>query len=434
VGKTTVATGLLAALRHAGHRPTAAKVGPDFIDPGYHALASGRPPRNLDAWLCGPEAILPLAARAAAGGGLLVVEGVMGLFDGASDGTASSTADVARLLDAPVLLVVDASAMSGSVAALVHGYATFQPAVRIAGVVLNQVGSPGHEAMLREALAPSGVPVLGALPRDDALRWRDRHLGLVPVAEEPARVGTAVRHLADVVKAHVDLDAVATAARSAPELAAGPVTLPALGPGIRVAVAAGRAFTFTYTDTLDALEAAGAEIVPFDPLTATALPEAIDGLLIGGGFPEVHGPELAANRPLLDDVRRRVDAGLPTWAECGGLLLLATSLDGRPMAGVVPAHGTMTDRLTLGYRHAVSAVASPIGPAGTTMRGHEFHYSALTPAGDALRLASRWGERTDGWATDTLLATYLHHHPGGDPGRVAAFATRSALHRALRMA
>jgi cobyrinic acid a,c-diamide synthase len=432
VGKTTVATGLIAALRAAGHHPAPAKIGPDFIDPGYHALAAGRPPRNLDAWLCGPAAVAPLAARAAAGSELLVVEGVMGLFDGASDGTASSTADVARLLGAPIVLVVDASAMSASVAAVVHGFATFQPDLPVAAVILNQVGSPGHEVMLREALAPIGIPVLGALPRDDALRWRDRHLGLIPVAEHPTEVAAALLRLAAVVRAHVDLEALVALARSAPVHRAGAVPLPPPGPAIRVGVAGGAAFTFTYTDTLDALEAAGAEIVPFDPLAAGALPEAIDGLLVGGGFPEVHGGALAANRPLLDDLSQQITGGLPTWAECGGLLLLARALDGRALAGVIPADGAMTDRLTLGYRQAVTTAPSPIGPAGTRLRGHEFHYSQLDPAGDALVLSSRWGERGEGWATPTLLATYLHHHPGGDPSAVAAFATACALRRALR--
>ena len=379
VGKTTVATGLIAALRAAGHRPATAKVGPDFIDPSYHALASGRPPRNLDAWICGVEAVPPLAARAGAGGDLLIVEGVMGLFDGAGDGTVSSTADVARLLQAPVLLVVDASAMSGSVAAVVHGYATLRPEIAIAGVVLNQVGSPTHEAMLREALAPLGIPVLGALRRDDALRWRDRHLGLVPVAEQPDAVRHSLQRLADVVRGHVDLDGVVALARSAPHQSTRPVPLPAPGPKIRVAVAAGTAFTFTYTDTLEALEAAGAELVPFDPIATSQLPEAVDGLLVGGGFPEVHAAALSANLPLLDQIRRRVIAGLPTWAECGGLLLLAESLDGHPMAGVIAGRAVMTDRLTLGYRQAVTTAASPIGPAGTHCRGHEFHYSELRP-------------------------------------------------------
>lgn len=432
VGKTTVATGLIAALRQAGHRPAAAKVGPDFIDPGYHALASGRPPRNLDAWLCGVDAVAPLAGRAAAGADLLVVEGVMGLFDGAGDGTPSSTADIARLLQAPVLLVVDASAMSASVAALVHGYATLQPDLGIAGVVLNQVGSPTHAAMLCEALAPLGIPVLGALPRDDGLLWRDRHLGLVPVAEEPDQVGRSLQRLAAVVRSHLDLDGVVAIARSAPDRSAAAVALPAPGPPIRVAVAGGAAFTFTYRDTLDALEAAGAEVVPFDPLVATRLPPAVDGLVVGGGFPEVHGVALSANRRLLDDVRDRVRSGLPTWAECGGLLLLAQSLDGHPMAGVIAGHAVMTDRLTLGYRHAVATTASPIGPVGTRIRGHEFHYSQLSPSGRALMLSSKWGQGTDGWATPTLLATYLHHHPGGDPAAVASFARTCALRTALR--
>lgn len=434
VGKTTVATGLLAALRRAGYQPAAAKVGPDFIDPGYHSLACGRPPRNLDAWLCGPEAVRPLAGRAARGCGVLVIEGVMGLYDGASDGRLSSTADVARLLDAPVVLVVDASAMSASVAALVHGYATFDPSVRVGGVILNQVGSDGHELLLREALAPLGIPVLGALRRDDDLRWRDRHLGLVPVAEQPDRVGRALDRLAGHVTARVDLEAVVALARSAPDTAAGPVTLPPPGPRVTVAVAAGRAFTFTYTDTIDAMEAAGADVVAFDPLVDRCLPEGIDGLIIGGGFPEVHAAELADNSGLIADLRRTVRAGTPTWAECGGLLLLAEELDGHPMAAVVPARAAMTGRLTLGYRTATIGVPTPLGGPGTTLTGHEFHYSTVTPAGRALTLSGRFGDRDEGWATPDLLATYLHHHPGGDPGRVAAFVSHCALRRTLRSA
>jgi cobyrinic acid a,c-diamide synthase len=421
VGKTTVATGLLAALRRAGHTPAGAKVGPDFIDPGYHALASGRPPRNLDAWLCGAGVIPALAGRAASGADVLIVEGVMGLFDGSADGTLSSTADVARLLDAPVVLVVDAGAMSGSVAALVHGFASFDPSVRLGGVVLNQVGSPAHEVQLREALAPVGVPVLGALRRDDRLTWRDRHLGLVPVAERPAVVTEALDRLAAAVAEQVDLEAVLRLAASAPPMAVGSVPLPTRSEPVRVAVAAGTAFTFTYTDTLDALVAAGAEPVPFDPLRDESLPHEVDGLIAGGGFPEVYAAELAANRPMLDDVRKRVEAGLPTWAECGGLLWLSRRLDGQEMAGVVPAEATMTGRLTLGYRSATVSAPSPIGPPGTVVRGHEFHYSTTDPAGDALLFRSRFGERPDGFATPTLLATYLHHHPGGDPSAVGHF-------------
>ena len=434
VGKTTVATGLLAALRRAGHRPAGAKVGPDFIDPGYHALACGRPPRNLDAWLCGAEVIPALAGRAAAGAEVLIVEGVMGLFDGSADGTPSSTADVARLLDAPVVLVVDAGAMSASVAALVHGFATFDPSVRLGGVVLNQVGSPAHEVQLREALSPLGLPVLGALARDDRLTWRDRHLGLVPVAERPAVVGEALDRLAAAVAEQVDLEAVLRLAASAPvmDVTAPPLPSPAGTDPVRVAVAAGAAFTFTYTDTLDALVAAGAEPVPFDPLRDEALPEAVDGLIAGGGFPEVYAAELAANRPMLADVRHRILAGLPTWAECGGLLWLCRTLDGRAMAGVVPADAGMTDRLTLGYRAATVTTPSPIGEPGAVVRGHEFHYSTVEPAGDAFIFRSRFGERPDGFASPTLLATYLHHHPGGDPTAVARFVATCRRRRSGR--
>jgi cobyrinic acid a,c-diamide synthase len=426
VGKTTVATGLLAALRRAGHRPAGAKVGPDFIDPGYHSLACGRPPRNLDAWMCGPAVVPALAGRAAAGADVLVVEGVMGLFDGAGDGAPSSTADVARLLDAPVLLVVDASAMSNSVAALVAGYANFDPGVRVAGVVLNRVGSDGHEILLREALEPLGISVVGALRRDDQLTWRDRHLGLVPVVEQAGEVATALDRLAAAISDRIDLAAVLRLAREAPARPVGPVPLPPRvvpqGQAAPVAVAAGAAFSFTYADTLDALVAAGLEPVPFDPRHDPALPDGACGLLAGGGFPEVHGADLSANEPLLAELRRRAADGLPIWAECGGLLWLCRTLDGVPMAGVVPADARMTDRLILGYRTARTAASSPVAPAGAVLRGHEFHYSLVEPPGSALRLEARWGTRPDGFASRSLLASYLHVHPGGDPTPVEHFA------------
>jgi cobyrinic acid a,c-diamide synthase len=427
-GKTTVATGLLAALRDAGHRPAAAKVGPDFIDPGYHSLACGRPPRNLDAWLCGIDAIGPLAGRAGGSGDadVLVVEGVMGLFDGAADGSPSSTADVARALDAPVVLVVDAAALSSSVAAVVHGFATLDPTVRVGGVILNRVASDGHRQLLLEAMAPLGVPVLGTLRRDDRMVWRDRHLGLVPVAERPAEVAATLDVLSAAVADGIDLAAVMALARSAPDRRVGAVALPPAGGRTRVAVAAGRAFTFTYTDTLEALTAAGAEVVAFDPLRDPALPEGIDGLVVGGGFPETYAAELAANRPLLADVAERVGNGLTTWAECGGLGWLCTELDGHPMAGAVRAAATMTDRLRLGYRDATTTVESPLGPAGTALRGHEFHYSRVEPGGHALDLRSRFASGHDGHATPSLIATYLHHHPGGDPSIVANFVARCA--------
>lgn len=287
VGKTTIATGLMAAFRERGLSVASAKVGPDFIDPGYHSIATGRPPRNLDAWICGPDTIAPLAARAALGADLLIVEGVMGMFDGAVDGSPSSTADIAKLIDAPIVLVVDGSAMSSSVAALVRGYRDHDPDLTLAGVILNRVSSDGHRTLLTEALDAIDVGVLGCIARDDALEWRDRHLGLVPVDEQRQTVTESIERLAGTVAANCDLDAIQQAAHRAGPLAADDVALPREIADVRVAVAEGSAFGFLYHDNLEALAAAGAELVRFDPLHDEHLPADIDGLVIGGGFPEV---------------------------------------------------------------------------------------------------------------------------------------------------
>jgi len=428
VGKTTVATGLMVALRARGLVVGAAKVGPDYIDPGYHALAAGRPARNLDAWLCGTEAVAPLAGRAAEGCDVLVVEGVMGLFDGADDpmGPSSSTAQVATLISAPVVLVVDAAAMSRSVAALVHGFATFDPSVRVAAVVLNRVGSDSHERMLRHALEPLDLPVLGALRRNDAFRWRDRHLGLVPVVEHRHDVQASLDALGAAIAEACDLDGLLALARAAPRFGVSTPPRAWHQAKVRVGVAAGRAFSFVYQDNLEALEQAGAELVPVDPCADEHLPAGLHGLYAGGGFPEVYAESLAANRTLLADVRVRVDNGLVTWAECGGLLWLARSLDGHRLAGAVPADGRMTDRLTLGYRHLWPRVDTPLAPAGTALLAHEFHYSQLDPPGDALEYRGRQGADRAGFASPTLLASYLHLHLGGDPAPAERFVRTAA--------
>jgi cobyrinic acid a,c-diamide synthase len=427
VGKTTIATGLMAALRARGTKVGNAKVGPDFIDPGYHALATGRPPRNLDSWICGESAIPGLAGRAASGTDILVVEGVMGLFDGAADGEPeASTASIARLLDAPVLLVVDASAMSGSVAALVHGYATFDPSVRIAGVILNRVGSPGHESLLRQALQPLGVPVLGALRRDDAFTWRDRHLGLIPVVEASDETSASIGRLAAAIEVSLDLEAIVQVARTAPPRRVDLPPSPRRVGHARLAVASGPAFSFVYQDNLEALEAAGAELLPFDPRHDPGLPDGSTALYVGGGFPEVFVAGLSDNHALQRDVRAQAARGLVIWAECGGLLWLSRSLDGHPLTGLVPADGSMTDRLTLGYRTAELLVDSPLGLAGDHLRGHEFHYSSLSPAGSALTLRSRAGESTAGFASSRLFASYLHLHMGSDPDRAERFVAAAS--------
>ncbi|HEY0359891.1 MAG TPA: cobyrinate a,c-diamide synthase, partial [Mycobacteriales bacterium] len=359
-GKTTVATGLLAALAARGLAVSGHKVGPDYIDPGYHALASGRPGRNLDPFMVGPDRIAPLFAHGAAGADVAVVEGVMGLYDGVSgQGDLGSTAQVAQLLRAPVLLVVDASAQGRSVAALVHGFRSWQPSVWLGGVVLNRVGSDRHEAILREALDDLGVPVLGVLRRHDAVATPSRHLGLVPAAERSAEARATVAALAEVVAAGLDLDAIVTLARSAPDLGVAPwsaadeVGEPVTGRPV-VAVAGGPAFTFAYAEHAELLAAAGAEVTIVDPLRDATLPEGTRALVVGGGFPEVHAEALSANEPLRAAVRSLAASGAPVAAECAGLLWLARSLDGLPMCGVLDADGAMTPRLTLGYRQAVA--------------------------------------------------------------------------------
>jgi cobyrinic acid a,c-diamide synthase len=426
VGKTTVATGLMAAFARRGVAVASAKVGPDFIDPGYHSLATGRAGRNLDAWMCGADAMGPLAGRAAHGADLLLVEGVMGAFDGAADGTASSTADVATLIDAPVVLVVDAHGMSGSVAAVVHGFATFDPNLRVAGVVANRVGSVRHAGLLRDALAPLGMPLLGTLPVDDACSWRDRHLGLVPVVERPNEIRAALDHLADAVERNCDLDLIARIAATAPATRVRDVRVPEPAGTVRLALATGRAFSFSYPDNLEALVAAGAEVVPFDPCVDRRLPEGCDGVIAGGGFPEVYADALTDNTPLLDDVRRFVSSGGVVWAECGGLLWLAERLDERPMAGVVPTTARMTTRLTLGYRRTRTTTTSPLGDHGRTLRGHEFHYSTVEPAGPGLCSDGSTGPAPDAWLGPRTFASYLHLHLGDDRELAAAFVSRTA--------
>ncbi|MGH8886161.1 MAG: cobyrinate a,c-diamide synthase [Egibacteraceae bacterium] len=426
VGKTTVATGLMAALAGRGLTVAGFKVGPDFIDPSYHALATGRPARNLDAFLCGPDLVAPLFAHGATGADVAVVEGVMGLFDGVTArGELASTAHVAKLLDAPVILVVDASAMARSVAATVHGYATFDPDLSVAGVVCNRVGSPGHAEILREALAPLGVPLLGTLPRDPALCSPSRHLGLVPVAERPAEARRAVADLGGRVGAHVDLDAVLALARTAPRLHRAAWAPPAGwtrdAPRRRVAVAGGPAFSFVYTENLELLAAAGAEIAPLDPTRDEALPDGTQALYLGGGFPEAHAEALSANAPL----RAAVAAfDGPVLAECGGLLYLCRQLDGLPMCGVLDAQAAMTDRLTLGYREAEAATGSALWDLGARVCGHEFHYSTATPGAGA---APAWRlPRTEGFVTGRVHASYLHTHWAATPDVARRFLEAAA--------
>ncbi|QIY70261.1 cobyrinate a,c-diamide synthase [Streptomyces sp. RLB1-33] len=440
-GKTTVATGLMAAFASRGLAVSPHKVGPDYIDPGYHALATGRVGRNLDAYLCGTELIAPLFAHGARGCDLAIVEGVMGLYDGAAgEGELASTAQVAKVLRAPVVLVVDASSQSRSVAALVHGFASWDPEVRVAGVILNKVGSERHESMLREALDASGVPVLGALRRAPQVDTPSRHLGLVPVAERRADALDAVAAMAEQVRRGCDLDALFALARGAGELAgaawdAADVVAARTPDGLkdrapagakRVAVAGGAAFTFSYAEHAELLTAAGAEVVTFDPLRDEQLPDGTGGLVIGGGFPEVYAPELSANEPLRKAVAELAFGGAPVAAECAGLLYLSRELDGQPMCGVLDVSAGMSERLTLGYRDAVAVSDSVLAVAGTRMRGHEFHRTLVEPGAGA---APAWGvrapqRRVEGFVQQGVHASYVHTHWASQPGVARRFVER----------
>ncbi|MFI1167824.1 cobyrinate a,c-diamide synthase [Streptomyces sp. NPDC020801] len=453
-GKTTVATGLMAALTARGLSVSPHKVGPDYIDPGYHALATGRVGRNLDAYLCGPELIGPLFLHGARGCDIAVVEGVMGLYDGAAgEGELASTAHVAKLLRAPVVLVVDASSQSRSVAALVHGFVTWDPEVRVGGVILNKVASDRHEGLLREALESVGVPVLGVLRRAPQVDTPSRHLGLVPVAERRAQAVDAVAAMAGQVEAGCDLPALVALARSAGTLSCAgwepgevlgdapppqPVTAEAgpaprvaarAGAAPRVAVAGGAAFTFSYAEHAELLAAAGAEVVPFDPLRDEQLPEGAGGLVVGGGFPEVYAEELSANEPLRRAVAVLASGGAPVAAECAGLLYLCRELDGRPMCGVLDVTARMSGRLTLGYRDAVAVSDSVLAAAGQRVRGHEFHRTVVEPGSGTAPAAPAWGvrapaRRVEGFVQQGVHASYLHTHWAASPGVARRFVER----------
>ncbi len=450
-GKTTVATGLMAALRRRGTAVAPFKVGPDYIDPGYHTLAAGRPGRNLDPVLVGADRIAPLARHGAAGAEIAVVEGVMGLFDGRLADGHGSTAEVAGLLGAPVVLVVDARGQSRSLAALLHGFRSFDTQVDLAGVVLNRVGSSRHEEVLRAAAAEVGLPVFGALPRRDALAVPSRHLGLVTAAEHGAAAVAAVDAMAELVAAHVDLDAITAPAcplphgpawspvdvvrgnggrsddfRARPEAERG--GLPGAGTAgrgarrggepVRVGVFGGAAFTFGYTEHVELLTAAGAEVVVIDPLRDTGLPDGTAALVLPGGFPEEHVGALAEGVGLRAAVRALAASGAPVHAECGGLLYLCATLDGAPMCDVLPAHATMTPLLTLGYRDAVALTPSALHPVGARVTGHEFHRCAVTPRAAAPAWAWR-GAAPEGFVHSGVHASFLHTHPAGHPESVA---------------
>lgn len=453
-GKTTVATGIMAALQKRGRDVAGFKVGPDFIDPGYHGLATGKPGRNLDPFLTSEELIAPLLLHGARTpsaqdpdkfADIAVIEGVMGLFDGriGSEGFAS-TAHVAALTRTPIVLVLDISHISRTAGALVHGLATYDPSIALSGVILNKSASARHHKEVRDAVEAAGVPVVGVLPRDGGIAAPSRHLGLVPVEERDEAADT-IALLAERVADHIDLDAITAIAAKATPLqtpAWSPhdhVTAPATSTRPRVAVAGGRAFTFRYAETTELMRAAGLEPFIFDPTGDCALPDDVAGIYLGGGFPQVHAAQLSQTA-VTDSLAHAVRRGVPTVAECAGYLYLSSTLDGHPMAGVLPAHAAMGPRLTLGYRQAIAPSDSLLAPAGSRVTGHEFHRTTTTV--DLSHDAPAWllDGQADGLSADpagtgrpTVHASYLHTHWAGYPALAQAFANAAHEYAAMHV-
>lgn len=424
VGKTTVTVALARALRARGLRVVLFKCGPDYLDPTYHARASAAPSHNLDGWMMGRDAVVATFLRAAADTDVALIEGVMGLFDGASPtGQEGSTAEIAKWLGAPVLLVCDASGMARSIAALAQGFAKFDPELRVAGIVCNRLGSRGHLDLLRRAADAPGI--VGGLPREIELAFPERHLGL-RTASEATLPDTLFDRWGAVAAEWLDVDRILDLARTAePRSASTESTIAVATPRCRIGIAFDAAFHFYYDDNLRRLEQLGAELVRFSPIRDRALP-VVDGIYLGGGYPEAHAVELSENRTMHEDIVALARRGRPIYAECGGLMYLCSSIrtlagDVHPMVGLFPAEVEMRDRLqALGYVEVETQQATPLGPAGVRFRGHQFRYSELRLRGDVdqvyrVRKRRDGAVAVEGYRVGNTVASYVHAHWASNP-------------------
>jgi cobyrinic acid a,c-diamide synthase len=436
VGKTTVALALMAALRQRGLTVQPFKVGPDFIDPGHHLAVCGRTSRNLDNWMLRDETVLSIFHRACAGADVAVIEGVMGLFDGKSpEDTRGSTADIARLLGAPVVLVADASSIASSIAAVVRGFSEFDSRIQVAGVICNRVASERHYRILESALKRyTKVAPLGWLPRRQDWQIPERHLGLTTIEDHQAS-GKLWESLADTFRQNVDLDGNLKLAKSSPVANVESITyVTRSSRRCRMGVARDAAFCFYYPENLELLENAGAQIVPFSPLADSALPDGINALYVGGGYPELHARQLAENHSLRQSIRDFHRKGGTIYAECGGLMYVCRELidaagNSFPMLDLLAARTIMQPRLAkLGYVVFRTNRDTILGPSGTEARGHQFHYSRLEPLGPLTYAGEliREDERTpDGIVAENVLAGYAHLHFASNPEIPAFLVNRS---------
>ena len=427
VGKTTIATALMANMRSANLTVAPAKVGPDFIDPTYHELAAGVRGRTLDTFLCKDSSIRPTLYQLSKDSDIAVIEGVMGLFDGTlmkRDDTSidldpkipsGSTAEIAALTDTPVLLVLDATAVSSSLAATLEGFVNFSTSVNIAAVIINNLGSESHLTLIKSAMKHIDVEIVGAIPRGAVKAWRSRHLGLIPTIENREEIFQSLTDLSHTIQPYLDQEKILQIARSAPKSTVTNISNPGkttVANRANIAIATGKAFSFLYPENVAALELAGAKISYFDPISDPGLPSGIEGIYLGGGFPELYAEKLSRNVSLLYQIKNLVQDGLPVWAECGGLMWLADRVGGHKMAGVIPTEIEMTDKLTLGYIKATPVESSCLCDSDQLLYGHEFHYSKSSPAGTGMRFQSRTGEKSSGFLAPNIFASYLHLHLG----------------------
>lgn len=422
VGKTTVTLALLAALAKRRQSVQSFKIGPDYIDPMFHSHITGRPCRNLDPYLTSPDYLRQTFQHFSTTAPYSLIEGVMGLFDGAVEPPGyGSTAHIAKLLNLPILLILNCASLSQSIAALAYGYSQLDPDLHIAGLVLNRVGSDRHLQMLTEALTPLNLPILGVLRRTDSIQLPDRHLGLVPASELP-HLRTTLDRLADLGERCFDWD------RLLP-LLQNPITpttplFPVTPPKLSIAIAQDPAFNFYYADNLDLLRGLGAELIPWSPLRDASIPQAAKGLYLGGGFPEMFASELAANYGARSSVAEWVRQGKPVYAECGGLMYLTdsiTTFEGATyaMVGAIPTQTHMGKRLTLGYRTTTARETTVLVRKGDTLRGHEFHRSTLSQSPHCP--IYHLNDSPEGWFGPGLHASYLHMHWGDRPDLPSRF-------------
>ncbi|MBP0021370.1 MAG: cobyrinate a,c-diamide synthase [Cyanobacteria bacterium SBLK] len=423
-GKTTITMSLLAFLARQGRKVQSFKVGPDYIDPMFHTAITGRACRNLDPILTSETYVKSCFLKHGQGMDAVIIEGVMGLFDGIKKeeeeiNDYASTAHIARILNIPIVLVVDCSSLSGSIAAIAHGYRTFDPRLKIAGIILNRIGSDRHLELLKEALEPLNLPILGVLSRHAEITLPARHLGLVPtdeldnLKERCDRLSQLARDGFNWQQLHPLLSPPAPSALPRAERSQNPSQK-------KIAIARDRAFSFYYQDNLDLFADLGAELIPWSPLEDETLPEDIQGLYFGGGFPEIFARELAANQSAREAISQVIQNGMPTYAECGGLMYLCKKLidfagETWDMVGILPATTVMGKRLILGYRKAIALQDSPIIKTGETIWGHEFHRSFLTcqPENPLFSLEGyRRPSQIEGWSRDRFHASYLHIHWG----------------------